>query len=179
MSVLEWSKDKAEDLRQSYSGEVVVTVGDVRSLEDNRRALAATLDRFGKLDVLVGNAGIQDGGFSFLQVDPEKLDAGFDDVMGVNVKGYILAAHVCAAELVKTLGSMVFTASSASFIPGGGGLFYTASKHAVVGVVRELAYQLAPQVRVNAVAPGPMRTDLRGSSVLGSTETVYAPTDPA
>ena len=175
VSVLEWSAEKAEALKRDFDGKVVVTVGDVRSLEDNRKAFAATLERFGKLDILVGNAGIQDGGGSFLDLPAEKLNDGFSEVMGVNVQGYILAAHVTARELVRTRGCMVFTASSASFIPGGGGIFYTTSKHAVVGVVRELAYQLAPAVRVNAVAPGPMRTDLRGSTALGGQDIVFSP----
>jgi len=176
--VLEASADKAAALEKDFGGEVVATVGDVRSLADNKRALAAALDRFGKLDVLVGNAAIMDFPGLLAEMPEDKLDAAFDEVMGVNVKGYILAAQVAAPELVKTRGSMVFTASSASFIPGGGGIFYTVSKHAVVGIVRELAYQLAPHVRVNGVGPGPMRTDLRGSSVLGKQDMVFAPTDP-
>jgi cis-2,3-dihydrobiphenyl-2,3-diol dehydrogenase len=61
---------------------------------------------------------------------------------------------------------MIFTASNAAFSPGGGPL-YTASKHAVTGLVRQLAYELAPRVRVNGVAPGAMATDLRGPKSLG------------
>ena len=51
--------------------------------------------------------------------------------------------------------------------PSGGGPVYTATKHAVVGLVRQLAYELAPHVRVNAVAPGGTLTDLRGATSLG------------
>jgi len=178
VAVLEASADKAAALEKDFGSDVVATVGDVRSLFDNKRALAAALDRFGKLDVLVGNAAIMDFPGLLGDMPEDKLDAAFDEVMGINVKGYILAAQVAAPELVKTRGSIVYTASSASFIPGGGGIFYTVSKHAVVGVVRELAFQFAPDVRVNGVAPGPMRTDLRGSSVLGKQDIVFAPTDP-
>jgi NAD(P)-dependent dehydrogenase (short-subunit alcohol dehydrogenase family) len=54
-----------------------------------------------------------------------------------------------------------------SFYAGTGGIVYTASKHAVVGLVRQLAYELAPRVRVNGVAPGPAITDVRGPRALG------------
>lgn len=175
VSVLEASPEKAAALVQDFGDEVAVVTGDVRSLDDNKRAVAAALTRFGKLDILVGNAGIMDLPGLLLDLPEDRLDAAFDEVLGVNVKGYILAAYAAAPELAKTRGCMVFTASSASFIPGGGGIFYTASKHAVVGLVRELAYQLAPEIRVNGVGPGPMRSDLRGSRSLGMQDTTFSP----
>jgi cis-3,4-dihydrophenanthrene-3,4-diol dehydrogenase len=63
---------------------------------------------------------------------------------------------------------MVFTTSVAGLNSGGGGAIYTASKHAVVGLVRELAVELAPDIRVNGVAPGGTMTDLRGLTSLGN-----------
>ena len=62
---------------------------------------------------------------------------------------------------------MIFTVSNAGFWPGGGGPLYVASKHAVMGLVKQLAYELAPDVRVNGVAPGGMPSDLRGPKSLG------------
>ena len=79
-------------------------------------------------------------------------------MFGVNVKGYLLGAKAAYRELAKTRGSIIFTVSNAGFYPCGGGPLYTASKHAVVGLIRQLAYELAPSVRVNAVAPGLVRT---------------------
>ena len=175
--VLEYSAEKSEALLKDFNGEVAVVTGDVRSMADNQQAVALAVERFGKLDILVGNAGIMDMPALLEDLPVDKLDAVFDEVMGVNVKGYILAARAAAEELKRTRGSMVFTASSASFIPGGGGIFYTTSKHAVVGVVRELAYQLAPTVRVNGVGPGPMRTDLRGSKALGMDGVTFSPAE--
>lgn len=64
---------------------------------------------------------------------------------------------------------MIFTASYAAFAPSGGGCLYTASKHAVVGLVRQLAYELAPDIRVNAVAPGVAPTTLSGVRELNQT----------
>lgn len=62
---------------------------------------------------------------------------------------------------------MILTASMASFHGGMGGVAYTASKHAVVGLVQQLANELAPRVRVNGVAPGFMGSDIRGPESLG------------
>ena len=57
---------------------------------------------------------------------------------------------------------MIFTLSNAAFYAGGGGAAYVASKHAGVGLIRQLAYELAPEVRVNGVAPGGTVTPLKG-----------------
>jgi 2,3-dihydroxy-2,3-dihydrophenylpropionate dehydrogenase len=62
---------------------------------------------------------------------------------------------------------MVFTLSNAAFHTDGGGPLYTASKHAGVGLVSQLAFELAPKIRVNGVAPGPFNSDLRGPVSLG------------
>jgi len=172
---LEVSQAKADALKRDFGDAIGVVVGDVRSLADNQRAVALAVEKFGKLDILIGNAGIMDNPVLLMDLPGDRLNAAFDEVMGINVKGYILAAYAAAPELEKTRGSIVFTASSASFIPGGGGIFYTASKHAVVGVVRDLAYQFAPNIRVNGVGPGPMRSDLRGSSALGVQGVTFSP----
>ncbi len=63
---------------------------------------------------------------------------------------------------------MIFTASGAGFTSAGGGVIYTASKHAVVGVIRQLAVELGPHIRVNGVAPGGTMTDLRSVAALSS-----------
>ncbi|MFG2044925.1 3-(cis-5,6-dihydroxycyclohexa-1,3-dien-1-yl)propanoate dehydrogenase [Dactylosporangium sp. NPDC048998] len=145
---------------------VHTVVGDVRSSDDLQRAVAEAVDRFGKLDTLVANAGVWDYQRQLTRLSAEQLDAGFDEVFGINVKGYLLAASAAWPELVKTRGSIVMTLSNASFYVNGGGPLYTASKHACLGLMRELAYELAPKVRVNGVACGGMRTDLRGPKAL-------------
>lgn len=83
-----------------------------------------------------------------------------------NVKGYLLLAKAALEALVQSRGSMIFTLSNAGFYPDGGGPLYTASKRAVVGLVRQLAFELAPYVRVNGVAPGGISIDLRGPNSL-------------
>ena len=139
---------------------------DVRSSEQLHQAVGATVDRFGKLDTLVANAGIWDYQRQLTRLPAHELGAAFDELFSINVKGYFLAAEAAWRELVKTRGSIVMTLSNASFYVNGGGPVYTASKHACLGLMRELAYELAPKVRVNGVACGGMNTDLRGPEAL-------------
>jgi len=96
----------------------------------------------------------------------DKLAAACDELFAVNVKGCILGAKAALDELGKNSGCMIFTASGAGFTSAGGGVIYTASKHAVVGIIRQLAVELGPKIRVNGVAPGGTMTDLRSVAAL-------------
>lgn len=149
---------------------VVTVAGDVRSADDLRLAVAAAVDGFGRLDVLVPNAGIWDFNRAIHRTTPEEIGAIFDELMAINVKGYLLAASVAWPALVASRGNIVMTLSNASFYAAGGGPVYTASKFAARGLVTELAYELAPRVRVNGVAVGGLRTDLRGPESAGLAE---------
>ncbi|MFF9807920.1 SDR family NAD(P)-dependent oxidoreductase [Streptomyces coeruleorubidus] len=146
---------------------VLAVAGDVRSPDDLHRAVEATVERFGKLDILVPNAGIWDYHRSVTRLSGKELSEAFDEVFGINVKGYVLAVEAAWRELVRSRGSIVMTLSNASFHTDGGGSLYTASKHACLGLLRQFAYELAPKVRVNGVAVGGMRTRLRGPESLG------------
>lgn len=152
-------------------GEVAIVQGDVRKPDDNRKAVATAVAAFGKLSVFVGNAGIHDGRRKLETLSDDELENGFDEVLGVNVKGYLLGAKAALPELKKTKGRMVFTLSTSSFYVAGGAL-YVASKHAALGVMRQLANELAPDIRVNGVAPSGTVTGLRtAASLAGNNET--------
>ena len=94
---------------------------DVRSSEQLHQAVGATVDRFGKLDTLVANAGIWDYQRQLTRLSAHELGATFDELFAINVKGYFLAAEAAWRELVKTRGSIVMTLSNASFYVNGGG----------------------------------------------------------
>lgn len=151
-------------------GNLLALEGDVTSAADNRRAVADTVSAFGSLDVFVGNAGIYDGAVRLEAMTDDQFDAAFDEIFAVNVKGYLRGVRAAAHELERVGGSVILTLSNAAFYAGGGGVLYTASKHAGVGLVRELAHELAPRVRVNGVAPAGTVTDLRGPAGLGQAE---------
>jgi NAD(P)-dependent dehydrogenase (short-subunit alcohol dehydrogenase family) len=178
VGVLDISAAKCAALRDELGDRVSVTQGDVADAEDNERAVADTVERFGSLDTLVANAGIWDYGTSLTDLPPGAAGAAFDELFGVNVKGPLLGARAAVDALRSARGSIIMTISNAGFYPGGGGPLYTASKHALVGLVRQLAYELCPEVRVNAVAPGGMATDLRGPRALGLQDTSFGAVMP-
>ena len=167
VAVLDKSVERLKQLESDHGDHVVGSAGDVRSLEDQKQAASRCVAKFGKLDTLIANAGIWDYSTALVDLPEAGLDAAFDEVFHINVKGYIHAVKACLPALVASRGNVIFTISNAGFYPNGGGPLYTAAKHAVVGLVRELAFELAPYVRVNGVAPGGMNTDLRGPSSLG------------
>jgi len=167
VGVLERVAARVEQLQSDFGNAALAVQGDVTHLDDNKRAVAATVKTFGQLDIFVGNAGIFDGFLPLADFAEDTLGEAFDELFAVNVKGYVMGAKAVLAELQKTEGCMVFTASVAGLNSGGGGALYTASKHAVIGLIRQLAVELGPRIRVNGVAPGGTRTDLRGLAALG------------
>lgn len=170
VAVLGRSLDRLQgtvDAAGEHADRVLPLAGDVRSVADLRDAVAATVQRFGKLDVLVPNAGIWDFNRSLTGTTPEEIEGIYDELFDINVKGYLLACSAAWPELVATRGNIVMTLSNAAFYSAGGGPVYTAAKHAARGLVTQLAYELAPKVRVNGVAIGGLRTDLRGPSAAG------------
>ena len=147
---------------------VVGLEGDVRDADANRRAVELACERYGALDVLVPNAAVFDGFVALEDMPPDVLDAAFAELFDINVRGYLLATQAALPELRRARGAVVMTASVAGSHAGGGGPLYTASKHAVVGLVRQLAWELAPEVRVNGVAPGGTLTGLTTTRALAA-----------
>ena len=167
VGVLEYDPKKVKALQEEFGDNIIAVTGDVSKLEDNEKAVAATIDAFGKLDIFVGNAGVFDYFQTLMDLSRETIDSAFDELFAVNVKGCLLGAKASVPELLKTEGCIIFTLSNAAFYAAGGGPLYTSSKHALLGLVRELAYELAPKVRVNGVAPGGTITELHGLKSMG------------
>lgn len=140
---------------------------DVRSSVDLCSAVDATVSAFGRIDVVVPNAGIWDFNRSITGTTPDEIEGIYDELFDVNVKGYLLTVSATWRHLVESRGNIVMTLSNAAFYPAGGGPVYTAAKFATRGLVTQLAYELAPKVRVNGVAIGGLRTDLRGPASAG------------
>ncbi|WP_323101301.1 SDR family oxidoreductase [Intrasporangium sp. YIM S08009] len=168
LAILEISEAKLVDLKAEFGDDVLLLQGDVTRVEDLRAARAAVLDRYGRVDALVGAQGIFDGNIPLRDIPLEKVKGTFDEVMHVDVLGYIYSARVFLEDLEKTNGAMVFTSSTAAYAADGGGLFYTAAKGAVRSVINQLAFEFAPKVRVNGVAPsGIANSQLQGPRALG------------
>jgi NAD(P)-dependent dehydrogenase (short-subunit alcohol dehydrogenase family) len=177
VGILERSEAGVAELRSEFrSEEVLVHHGDVRSASDNKAALDETLAAFGRLDVFVGNAGIYDNRANLSSFAAEQISPAFDELFSVNVKGYLLGARTALDALAINRGGIIFTASISGTCAGFGGVLYVASKHAIVGLTRQLAWELGPHgIRVNAVAPGYVPTQLTGLESLSQGRSASGP----
>jgi NAD(P)-dependent dehydrogenase (short-subunit alcohol dehydrogenase family) len=130
-------------------------VADVSSVDGCQAAVAAATGAFGRLDLLFTNAGGYES--APLAEMTEKL---WDDTIDCHLKGTFFTVRAAAPALRETGGCVVTMASDAGLLGmRGGWAAYCAAMGGVVNLTRQLALDLAPQVRVNAVAPGPVGTD--------------------
>lgn len=130
---------------------------DVRREEQVRAAVSATVERFGRLDVAFANAGV------FGVVSPVAdypLDM-FEHVMAVNVRGsFLVAKHALA--VMQPRGSLIINSSVVGLTSDQGICAYATSKHALVGLMRTAAKEMAPKgIRVNTIHPGPTDNDFQ------------------
>lgn len=116
------------------------------------QVVAATLERFGRLDILINNAGWNIG-IPFADLDALTPEV-WDRIYATNVRGPFLLARAAAAVLREDGGRIVNIASVAGIYPAGSSIAYATSKAALIHLTRCLAVALAPDVLVNTVAPG-------------------------
>lgn len=144
----------------SAGGEAIAIEADVTDAADVAAYVRQTADRFGRIDAFFNNAGIEGVRAPLWEL----ADEDFDRVIAVNLRGVFLGLkHVAPAMRGNGGGAIVNTASVAGLSPTPGIIAYGASKHAVVGMTKSAAAELAPEIRVNAVCPGPIETRMMRS----------------
>lgn len=170
VTIGEYSPQRGESAASGIqaSGEALFVQADVRSWQDMDHLVSETVQRFGRLDIMVNNAGVLDGYAACLDTSPEL----FDEVLAINLRGTFLGCKRALAEMVPAgYGKLINVSSVAGLVAMGGGLAYTTSKHAVVGLTRQLACEYGPHgIRSNAICPGTITTNLRDTSreILGA-----------
>jgi NAD(P)-dependent dehydrogenase (short-subunit alcohol dehydrogenase family) len=153
-------------------GDAIVVTADVTKSADVKAYVKATLDKYGRIDCFFNNAGIEGKVAHTADYD----EAMFDQVISVNVKGVFLGLRHVLPEMIKQKsGAVVNTASVAGLTATPGMPAYVASKHAVLGLTKASAGEVAKQgIRINAVCPGPVDTRM-----IHSLESQLMPGDPA
>lgn len=143
---------KAAEMLARYAGRFDVCAADVADADATKRYVEAAVAKFGRIDVLFSNAGIS-GIIAPIANYPDEL---FDAVMAVNVRASFLAIKYAQPHM-NDGGSIIVTSSVVGVTSDPGICAYATSKHAVIGLVRTAAKELAPRnIRVNIVAPGPI-----------------------
>jgi NAD(P)-dependent dehydrogenase (short-subunit alcohol dehydrogenase family) len=170
VAVLGRRAEPLAEIVQTYGDAVLTVLGDAADKTAYQRAVSEACDQWGKLDILVANAGVFDFWRPMDRYDADTLDAAFDELIATNVKGYMFAAHAAQKALRASRGRIIFTGSVAGAHAGCGGVVYTMAKHAILGLTRQLALELAPDVRVNGVAPGATSAPLSGLSAMGQSD---------
>jgi NAD(P)-dependent dehydrogenase (short-subunit alcohol dehydrogenase family) len=125
-----------------------------------------TVSAHGGIDVIVSCAGLFDQAVPLVDVPGEAIEGALVECLRANVTSALHTVRAALPTLAARRGRVVLTSSYAANLPSGGGVFYTAAKHALAGVVKQLAYELAPHVRINAVAPGVAQTVMTGLATL-------------
>lgn len=148
----------AEAVKEIGSNAVSYFVGDVTSAADNDAMVACAEERYGGVDGLLANAGIEGDVLPISEYDENR----FDQVMAINVKGPFLGIKSATPAMEKRGGGSIVITSSIAGLTGTANLSaYTTSKHAVIGLMRGAAKELAPLgIRVNTVNPSPVETQM-------------------
>jgi 3-oxoacyl-[acyl-carrier protein] reductase len=162
--------DRLAELREAAAyanGKVVAVEGDLARPDDIARMTADALDRFGHVDILVNNAGI----FDYMESVTALSLETWNTVMAVNVTShFLLAKALIPGMAARGSGTIVGIASAAGLTGGGGGPAYTAAKHAVIGLGRQLAVEWGPKgIRSNVICPGVVETPLLGQAAASGT----------
>ena len=169
--VVNWLDDKEKasevaDLVTSQGRKVVMFKGDIEQNDQIRNLVSVTMDAFGKIDVLVNNAGIYPR-IPFFDV----TETDWNKIIQTNLKGAFFCSQMVAKKMrdLKVGGNIINISSQAISGLAKEGSVYSISKTALIGLTKTLAMELAPhRIRVNAIAPGLTDTD---QPRLGLTET--------
>jgi 3-oxoacyl-[acyl-carrier protein] reductase len=160
--VVNYSKSEAEAAQTrtdcaAMGVRALLVRADCSKEQEIQDMVARAVDELGGVDVLVNNAGMTR--FVSLPEIDELTDTDWDSILGLNVKGAFYASRACVPSMrARGGGLIVNVASIAGYTGAGSSIPYAVSKGAMITLTKSLAKALAPQIRVNAVAPGIVTT---------------------
>lgn len=151
----ERAKAVVEDIK-AKGGEAIYVLADTTNLDDNQKIFDETIEAFGTVDILYNNAGM-------LSMTP-LLDLSmeeFDKMVNVNVKSALRLTQLVAPIMKeKGKGVIINTSSIAGLYGHHGFAAYVTTKHAMSGLTKSMAFELGPEIRANAIAPGAIHTGM-------------------
>lgn len=168
------NSEKASEVAEicKKSGVEAITIqADVESSEDCKAAVAKVKETFGKVNILVNNAGITRDGLLI-----RMKDSDFDEVINANLKGTFIMMRECIPMMLKADVKKIINISSVAGVLGNQGQAnYSASKAGVIGLTKSAAREYASKkININAVAPGMIETDMTGDMSEKAREGVIA-----
>jgi (+)-trans-carveol dehydrogenase len=149
--------EETADMIRQTGRHVVAMQGDVRDTASLNEVVGAGLKEFGKIDIVLANAGILS--FGPTEALPDDV---WDDMIAVNLTGVYKTVRAALPSMIARGqgGSIVLTSSTAALRPYANHIHYVAAKHGVTGIMRALAHEMAKyRIRVNCVAPAACHTD--------------------
>ena len=157
-------KERLEELveaSKNLEGEIYAFAGDVSKDEDIKRVVDETISRFGRIDVLVNNAGILD---DYLSAD-NMTDEMWDKVINVNLTAPMKLIRGVINHMIKQgSGNIINVASIGGLFGARGGMAYVTSKHGLIGMTKHIGYMFQDKgIRCNAIAPGSVKTEIGGT----------------
>jgi 3-oxoacyl-[acyl-carrier protein] reductase len=147
---------------EAADGKAISVIGNVAERADAQRMVNAALEKFGRLDILINNAGITRDALSVRVKDGDvkmMSDEQWDAVLAVNLKGTFLCSQATAIPMMKQKYGRIINTASVGALGNIGQANYSASKAGVIGLTKTLALEFARYgITVNAVAPGGVKT---------------------
>ena len=168
-------RETVEEIERA-GGEGMVVCADVSDPEQMQRAVREVVDRWGRLDVVVANAGVNGVWAPLEELDPEE----WDRTLEVNLKGTFLTVKYAVPHLKKQGGSIVVVSSinGTRVFSNTGATAYASSKAGQVAFTKMIALELAPhRVRANVVCPGAIETDIEESTEHRNIEDLGVPVE--
>lgn len=162
VALVDLNEEALEKAKNEINSKNIETFGaDVSEPGDVINYVNSTVEKFGKIDAFFNNAGIEGAVAPIAEYPVDE----FDKVMKINVRGVWLGLKYAIPKMVENGSGSVILSSSVAGLRGTAGVSaYVASKHAIVGIMRTAAMELAPEgIRVNTINPGPVESRMMES----------------
>ena len=157
VAILDRDEKACDELRKNLPAITEAFLADVTDYEQVQRAFLGVVHKMGGVDVVINNAGISIR-HSFLDITPDE----WKRVLGVNLTGVFYVAQIAARDMMQAAGGVILNTASTNGMTGYPYYAdYNATKAGVIELTRSMALELAPKVRVNAVAPGYVLTSMQ------------------